>query len=231
MPVATIPKPQNPPAEPDDSTRARLLDSALRLFAAKGYSGTSVREVIEDAGVTRPVLYYYFENKAELFCHLIETHFHREYERIDAIVAAKSDCRERLVAVATNAFAMAEESPETVRLLLRYFFAPPDEPMRLDSETLGRERFERIVKIMQEGIDEGVVQGEAAALALAFSGLTDMYVMAKARDAAITLSPALAASVVELFLQGAANASPHRATLSIAITGIDAPAALGDTSS
>jgi len=211
--MAVLPQSDKQAAPADDSTRARLLDSALRHFAAKGYSGTSVREVIEDAGVTRPVLYYYFENKADLFCHLVETHFLSEYERIDAIIAKETECHARLVAVARNAFAMAEQSPETVRLLLRYFFAPPEEPMRLDSKALGRERFTRLVLIMQKGIDDGVLHGDAPALALAFTGLTDLYVMAKARESAVTLTPELAEALVDLFLAGAVHESTHRAAL------------------
>jgi len=47
--------------------RERLLIAAVRLFAEKGYSATSVREIVEAAGVTKPVLYYYFRNKEGVF--------------------------------------------------------------------------------------------------------------------------------------------------------------------
>jgi len=97
--------------------------------------------------------------------------------------------------------------------LLRYFFAPPEEPMRLDSKALGRERFTRLVLIMQKGIDDGVLHGDAPALALAFTGLTDLYVMAKARESAVTLTPELAEALVDLFLAGAVHESTHRAAL------------------
>ena len=44
-----------------------LLESGIALFAEKGYASTSVREIVEGAGVTKPVLYYYFKSKEELF--------------------------------------------------------------------------------------------------------------------------------------------------------------------
>ncbi|MGC9053361.1 MAG: TetR/AcrR family transcriptional regulator, partial [Candidatus Hydrogenedens sp.] len=59
--------------EQNFSTEERLLKSALKLFSEKGYEGTSIREIIEDAGVTRPVLYYYFQNKEDLFRKLVES--------------------------------------------------------------------------------------------------------------------------------------------------------------
>ena len=39
---------------------------AARLFAARGYDATSVREIVEAAGVTKPTLYYHFGSKQGL---------------------------------------------------------------------------------------------------------------------------------------------------------------------
>jgi AcrR family transcriptional regulator len=47
--------------------RERLLAAAVRRFAVKGYAGTTVRDILRDAGVSAPVLYYHFGNKEGLF--------------------------------------------------------------------------------------------------------------------------------------------------------------------
>ena len=39
---------------------AKIVAAAVRLFCEKGYEATAVREIVEAAGVTKPVLYYYF---------------------------------------------------------------------------------------------------------------------------------------------------------------------------
>lgn len=49
-----------------DDKRRRLLDAALRVFAARGYHGTAVPEVAAAAGVGTGTLYHYFEHKQEL---------------------------------------------------------------------------------------------------------------------------------------------------------------------
>ena len=49
-----------------DDKRRRVLDAALRVFAARGYHGTAVPEVAEAAGVGTGTLYHYFEHKQEL---------------------------------------------------------------------------------------------------------------------------------------------------------------------
>ncbi len=38
-----------------------------RLFASRGYAATSIREIVEAAGVTKPVLYYHFQSKEGLY--------------------------------------------------------------------------------------------------------------------------------------------------------------------
>jgi TetR/AcrR family transcriptional repressor of mexJK operon len=45
----------------------RILDAALRVFAAEGYSGTSMDAIAAEAGVSKPTLYQYFGNKEQLF--------------------------------------------------------------------------------------------------------------------------------------------------------------------
>ncbi len=49
-----------------DDKRRRVLDAALRVFAARGYHGTAVPEVAEAAGVGTGTLYHYFEHKQQL---------------------------------------------------------------------------------------------------------------------------------------------------------------------
>jgi len=48
-------------------SRDRLVRSALRLFAERGYSGVSNREIVEDCGLTKGAIYWYFESKQDLF--------------------------------------------------------------------------------------------------------------------------------------------------------------------
>ncbi len=49
-----------------DDKRRRILDAALKAFAARGYHGTSVPEVADAAGVGVGTLYRYFEDKNAL---------------------------------------------------------------------------------------------------------------------------------------------------------------------
>ena len=47
-------------------TRERILDVALELFSEKGYDATSMREIAERLGITKPALYYHFDSKEDI---------------------------------------------------------------------------------------------------------------------------------------------------------------------
>lgn len=51
--------------------RERILDVAGRLFAERGYGGTSVRDIAEQLGISNPSIYHHFGSKAELLEELL----------------------------------------------------------------------------------------------------------------------------------------------------------------
>lgn len=54
------------------NARDRLRTAALDQFTRRGYAATNIRELCEAAGVTKPVLYYYFKSKEGLYLDLME---------------------------------------------------------------------------------------------------------------------------------------------------------------
>lgn len=60
-----------PPRLPAAQRRRQLLDTALVQFAEQGFRGTSMNQIAEAAGVTKPVLYQHFGSKRALFSELL----------------------------------------------------------------------------------------------------------------------------------------------------------------
>jgi AcrR family transcriptional regulator len=56
---------------PAAQRRTQLLDTAVTVFADRGYHATSMNDVAEAAGVTKPVLYQHFASKRDLFVELL----------------------------------------------------------------------------------------------------------------------------------------------------------------
>jgi AcrR family transcriptional regulator len=58
-------------AEAKEQTRQRLLESAARAFAEKGFGGASLEEIAESAGYSTGALYANFANKEQLFMDVV----------------------------------------------------------------------------------------------------------------------------------------------------------------
>ena len=66
------------------SSRERIMESALTLFAQKGISGTSVEEIAAECGMKAPNLYKYFKGKEDIFVGLedyIESKYRQSMNR------------------------------------------------------------------------------------------------------------------------------------------------------
>jgi len=51
----------------DEDTRSDILAAARKVFALRGFAGTSIREVAEAARVNKAMIYYYFRDKVDLY--------------------------------------------------------------------------------------------------------------------------------------------------------------------
>lgn len=69
-------------------SRAGLIESALTLFAARGYEAVGVQEIVATAGVTKPTLYHFFGSKLGLLEALVGQY---AVPLDDAVAAACSD--------------------------------------------------------------------------------------------------------------------------------------------
>lgn len=54
-----------------ESTREQILELATRLFSSKGYEAVGIQEIVNEAGITKPTLYYYFGSKKGLLQNII----------------------------------------------------------------------------------------------------------------------------------------------------------------
>ncbi|HKS25457.1 MAG TPA: TetR/AcrR family transcriptional regulator [Thermoanaerobaculia bacterium] len=58
-----------------ERSRALILDTALKLFAHRGYGATSVRDIAEEARLSKGNVYHHFEDKESIFRALLDRYF------------------------------------------------------------------------------------------------------------------------------------------------------------
>jgi len=92
------------PRLPASARREQILDVAVQVFARNGFHGTSMNDVADAAGVTKPVLYQHFDSKQGLYLALVD------------------EVGKRLIAAITKATAGATSGREMTELGFRAYF-------------------------------------------------------------------------------------------------------------
>ena len=68
-------RPAQTQEERSERSRQQILDSALKLFSHRGYGATSVRDIAEEAGVSKGNVYHHFPDKETIFRELLDRYF------------------------------------------------------------------------------------------------------------------------------------------------------------
>ena len=88
--------PRTPTRLPAARRRQQLLDVALAVFAERGFHPTSMNDLAEAAGVTKPVLYQHFGSKRELYLELLDDVGTRLRVAIDKATSEATTGREQV---------------------------------------------------------------------------------------------------------------------------------------
>jgi AcrR family transcriptional regulator len=102
---------------PADERRQQLLAVACELFAHSGFHQTSMDDIAEGAGVTKPVLYQHFPSKRALYGELLEDTGRRLLDRLEEATSGAKSGRERVEAGFRAYFQFAVGDRSAFRLL------------------------------------------------------------------------------------------------------------------
>jgi len=98
--------------------REQLLDVGRRLFAERGFEGTSIEEIAAQAGVSKPVVYEHFGGKEGLYAVVVD----REVERLLTMateILGGAHTREKFEAAAVVLLKYIEDDADGFRILVR----------------------------------------------------------------------------------------------------------------
>ncbi|WP_416978850.1 TetR/AcrR family transcriptional regulator [Streptomyces sp. T028] len=96
--------------------RAELLQIAAGLFATRGYTQTTVRDIADEAGILSGSLYHHFSSKEDMLDEILRGFLERLHERFAEIENEGTGPGEILDKLITHAFTTIHETPEAVAL-------------------------------------------------------------------------------------------------------------------
>src|SRR6266568_4357274 len=102
--------------------RERILSSAMRVFASKGFYGAKVSDIAEDAGVADGTIYLYFRSKDDLLISLFEAQMEKVHEVLTSATdgAAGADAKlARFIRAYMDLVAENRHAAEVITIELR----------------------------------------------------------------------------------------------------------------
>ncbi len=136
----------------EGSARRKLLAAASDLFTRKGYAATTVREIVASAGVTKPVLYYYFRNKEGIYLELMRETFSKADGLLASALEEQGTARAKLMRFFDRAFSLFLQNVEGVRIMYAIYYGPPQGAPFFDFESYHRRIQQTIRRLVEEGI-------------------------------------------------------------------------------
>lgn len=106
--------------------RQRILTAATRLFADRGYEGTSVQAISEAVGIRKPSLLYHFPSKAALRDAVLESLLSRWGDVVPRVMTAATTGENRFESTLREVVAFFEADPDRARLLWREMLDRPE---------------------------------------------------------------------------------------------------------
>jgi DNA-binding response OmpR family regulator len=114
-------------ATPPKERRSEVLDAAARIFAAKGFVETTIKDIADAVGVLKGSLYYYFSSKDELLYDVVARADDRAWAGIERAMALDAPAIERLRACVDAQLAATLEDPAGMTLLFQDHTSLDDE--------------------------------------------------------------------------------------------------------
>lgn len=139
----------------DGGARERLLAAAAALFAEKGYAAASVGEIVAAAGITRPVLYYWFRSKEGIYLALLQEAFVVFERLLDEAARAPGGTIERLRRLCDGTLALMATNMAIVRIMHAAYYGPPQGAPRFDFDVFHTRFREAVFALVAAGARRG----------------------------------------------------------------------------
>jgi AcrR family transcriptional regulator len=165
----------------DPKMQEAILNAAAKELTAHGYTGASLNQIIEDAGVSKGVFYYYFDDKADLAATVVEHALAGVLQSLKTLElpSGRFDFWKLLGQLARESLSTIRSSPERADLVLRVGTAMVHHPeLAARAAPIYREVNEATARLWRRGQEVGAVRRDIplGALVACLQGLKETMV-------------------------------------------------------
>ena len=137
-------------------TKRRIFDTAMKLFAEKGYSETSVEEITAVTGIAKGTLYYHFAKKEDIFYFLTDEGMKLLKNSIEIKINKQTSAIEKLREIILIEIKIIVKYEELITLVLSQMWGKTERNVK--SQECMRDFIAIVEKVIKEGIQNGEIK-------------------------------------------------------------------------
>ena len=169
-----------------NKTKRKIFETAMKLFAKKGYDATSVEDITATVGVAKGTLYYHFSSKEEIFNFLVEEGIKLLQNSVDIKTEKHDNYLDKIKAIILIEVKIIFKYEDLITILLSQLWGN-----EIINQTCKEQVFSYINKIetiVEEGMKKGEIkQGDPKAVAAEIYGLICSGLVYKLRKDDMTI--------------------------------------------
>ena len=138
-----------------NKTKRKIFETAMQLFADKGYEATSIEEITATVGVAKGTLYYHFSSKEEIFNFLVEEGMKLLKNSIQIKTDKVSSYIDKIRAIILIQIKVIVKYESLITIILSQMWGKEERNKR--SRQYVFEYLNIVEKIVREGIEKGEI--------------------------------------------------------------------------
>lgn len=139
--------------------REHILNVAARVFARKGFRATSLQEIADEVGVTRPSFYYHFKSKQEILAAILFSALERAESALDEVLAEPGSSVDKVRAFVHSYVGVNTQHAEVPVL---FQSSAELEPEAAEEARLRRSAIDhKLAALIAEGVKKGELRSAA----------------------------------------------------------------------
>lgn len=135
--------------------RADIVREAVALFDAKGYAGTSVNDIAEAVGLSKPALYHYIQHKDDVLFWIHEEFAGLLFDKLEARLGSDRPLRDQLRDLVHDILGLMETHRDYLRVFFEHFREL--DPERQALVAVRRDEYRMLVQGL---VERGMAAGE-----------------------------------------------------------------------
>lgn len=134
-----------------------IVDAALRCFTRKGYNNTTMDDIVEESGLSKGTLYWYFDGKEDLFQAALLSVFDGFEEDVLSRMDSCETATEKLRHLGAGAADVGDSVGAYFSLFLEFWVS---RPQRDEANKVWYDLLEEYKAVLTNVIEEGIAAGE-----------------------------------------------------------------------